>query len=693
MRCDLPSSVVGRRALVYVRQSTTTQVHENLESQRRQYALADLARGYGFSDVKIIDDDLGKSASSTSDRPGFRTLVGEVCEGIVGAVFCLEASRLARNGRDWHHVVELCALVGARVVDAEGVYDPSSPNDRLLLGLKGTMSEFELTVLRRRLLDALVAKAKRGELRIAVPVGYVWHSETGLAMNADRRVQAAVRSIFRLFDRFGSARQVLLHMKKEELAFPRPRNGKHGELTWRAPIYRNVIAVLRNPFYAGAYAYGKSRTSAKIVNGVVVKSSSDVRSQSEWTALLRNHHEGYITWEEFERNQERIARNSFCKPAGGARSGRGGQALMAGLLRCRRCSKMLHVTYTGRGTPQPRYVCRTDHAMYGLAPCISFGARRPDDAIAREILLAVQPFAIEAAFVAEREAKHQIDEKRRALELELQQATYEVQLAARRYEAVDPDNRLVAAELEQRWNAALARQRECEGRVAATANRDEPRIDREQLLGLAADLECAWSAPATTMRSKQQLVRALVQEVVVDVDDQNREVVLVIHWRGGQHSEVRVRKPQTGEHTKRASEDADAVIREMAGRWSDEDIAATLNRMRFKTGLGNTWTSTRVSAHRMKVGIRAYESATKDGRCLTMIEAAKQCGVSASAIRKLVKDGVLPARQVMFDAPWQILAADLERSEVQAALRNRKTRRGRPCRNSKDDRTLMIPGT
>ena len=693
MRRDLPSTVVGRRAIVYVRQSTTAQVHENLESQRRQYALADLARGYGFSDVKIIDEDLGRSASSTSERPGFRNLVGEICEGVVGAVFCLEASRLARNGRDWHHVVELCALVGARVIDSEGVYDPSSPNDRLLLGLKGTMSEFELTVLRRRLLDALVTKAKRGELRIAVPVGYTWHSETGLAMNADRRVQAAIRSIFRLFDRFGSARQVLLHMKKEEITFPRPGNGRHGKLAWRAPIYRNVIAVLRNPFYAGAYAYGKSRTTARIVDGVVVKRSSDLRSPSEWTVLLRDHHEAYVTWDEFERNQERLARNSFCKRAGGARSGRGGQALMAGLLRCGRCSKMLQVTYTGRGTPQPRYVCRTDHAMHGLAACITFGARRPDDAIAREILLAVQPHAIEAAYVAEREATNQVEERRRALELELQQTSYEAQLAARRYEAVDPDNRLVAAELEQRWNAALARQRECEARIEAVSKREVPRTDREELLGLAADLERAWSAPATTMRSKQQLVRALVQEIVVDVDDQSREVVLVIHWRGGQHSEVRTRKPQTGEHMKRASEGADAVIREMAGRWSDEDIAATLNRMGFKTGVGNTWTATPVGAHRMKVGIRAYDSATKDGRCLTMIEAAAKCGVSASAIRKLVKDGILPARQVMFDAPWQILASDLDRSDVQTALRNRRTRRGRPCRKSKDDRTLVIPGT
>lgn len=695
MRSDLPASVVERRAIVYVRQSTIAQVHENLESQRRQYELADRARDLGFSDVKVIDDDLGRSASSTSERPGFRTLVAEICAGIVGAVLCLDASRLARNGRDWHHLLELCGLVGARVIDIEGVYDPSNPNDRLLLGLKGTMSEFELTTIRRRLLDAVVSKAKRGELRIPVPIGYVWDSDTGLAVDPDRRVQDSIRAIFRLFDRFGSARQVLLHLVKERLTFPRPADGKLlTAISWRAPIYRNVIAVLRNPFYAGAYCYGKSRTKTTIVDGVVVKTSKDVRAMSEWTALLRDHHEAYVSWEQFERNQERLSRNSFSKRAGGAKSGRGGQALMAGLLRCRRCGRMLHVTYGGRGTrKQARYTCRTGNAMHGLAPCITFGARRPDDAIGHQLLLAVQPLAIDAALVAVRDAAQLVDEKRRALELELQQANYEVQLATRRYEAVDPDNRLVAAELEQRWNAALARRRACEERLEFDRVRAAPQIEREPLLELANDLDRAWGAPTTTMRTKQQLVRTLVQEIVVDVDNATREVVLVIHWRGGQHSELRVRKPETGEHTKRASDEALAVIGEMSTRWPDEEIAATLNRMRLTTGQGNSWSATRVAACRTTAGIRAYESATKDGRCLTMLEAAQKCGVSCHAIRKLVKAWILPARQVVFDAPWQILASDLERPDVQDALRRRQTRRGRPCRNSKDDRTLVIPGT
>ena len=309
MKHELPASVLSRRAVVYVRQSTSMQVTENLESQRRQYELADLARSYGFKDVAIIDADLGVSASGTSDRPGFRSLVGQICEGVVGAVFCLEASRLARNGRDWHHLLELCALVDARVIDTEGAYHPSLPNDRLLLGLKGTMSEFELTTLRHRLLEAARAKARRGELRLPVPVGYVWPQETGLMIDPDRRVQDAIRSVFRLYERHGSARQVMMHMRREGLLFPRPADAKQlTTLIWRTPCYRNIISVLRNPFYAGAYAYGKSRVQTRIVDGAARKSYGRVCPRDQWMALVRDHHEAYISWADYERtsNSERV---------------------------------------------------------------------------------------------------------------------------------------------------------------------------------------------------------------------------------------------------------------------------------------------------------------------------------------------------------------------------------------------------
>lgn len=693
-RGELPASVLERRALVYVRQSTGAQVDENLESQRRQYELADLARSYGFRDVAIIDDDLGRSASGTTARPGFESLVAQICQGIIGAVFCLEASRLARNGRDWHHLLELCGLVGARVVDADGAYDPGLPNDRLLLGLKGTMSEFELTLLRRRLVEAAVSKARRGELRLSVPVGYLWSRDTGLELDPDRRVQEAIRTVFRLFDRLGSARQVLLQMRQDGLLFPRPTDGKRiGTLEWRPPAYRNVITVLENPFYAGAYAYGKSEHRTALVNGRLCKTYGHERPMHQWTVLLHDHHPGYITREQFEHNQERIRRNAFRKRAGEAKSGRGGRALLSGLLRCRRCGRMLQVTYGGRGNGLARYACKVGNAMHGLSPCITFGALRPDLVVARQVLDVVQPLAVEAALMAEDQIRNRDDEHHRALELERQQAEYEVRLAQRRYESVDPDNRLVAAELETRWNAALERLRACEARLAAVAVAPQVQPDRAALLALAHDLEAAWKAPTTTMRTKQQLVRTLLREIVVDVDEPQREVVLVIHWRGGQHSELRVRKPETGEHTKRACSEADTMIREMAGRWSGEHIAATLNRMGLTTGQGLTWTARRVDSYRRTAGIPGYESAAKEGRCLTMDEAARELGVTSHVIRKLIQTKILPARQVVKDAPWQIMATDLTQPGVQDAIRRRRTSRRGPRRVVTNQRTLTIPGT
>jgi DNA invertase Pin-like site-specific DNA recombinase len=415
---ELPKEVLARSAVVYVRQSTGAQVHENLESQRRQYKLVDLAREYGFREVNVIDEDLGRSASGTMDRPGFRNLVGRICEGSVGAVFCLEASRLARNGRDWHHLLELCGLVGACVIDGDGVHDPSLPNDRLLLGLKGTMSEFELTLIRTRLVDAVVAKARRGELRICVPIGYQWSRDGGLIMDPDRRVQDAIRMVFRLFERLGSATQVLLHMRREKLLFPRPTDGtSSSELTWRQPAYRNVISVLQNPFYTGAYAYGKSKVRTSLVDGSLRKTRGRTRPMDEWTVLVRDHHEAYVTWELFERNRERLSRNSFCQRAGNAKSARGGQALMAGMLRCRRCGRMLRVAYTGRYA-KPRYACQRGRQMHGIDLCIAFGARKVDLAVGSEILLVVEPLAVESALMAEREAGVQLDERRRSLELE-----------------------------------------------------------------------------------------------------------------------------------------------------------------------------------------------------------------------------------------------------------------------------------
>lgn len=418
----LPASVLRRRAVVYVRQSSQSQVQANLESKRRQYDLVEVARQHGFHDVEVIDDDLGRSASGTVARPGFDRLVAWLCAGNVGAVLCFDASRLARNGRDWHHLLELCGLVEARVIDMEGVYDPCRPNDRLLLGMKGSISEFELGVMRARMLDAARQKARRGDLRIAVPFGYTWHRDVGLSLDPDLRMQEVVRLVFARFRECGSARQVLLRMKAEGVHSPRLSNGKRmTALEWCPVRYRNITSVLKNPFYAGVYAYGKSEKRTAIVEGHSHKTNGHGKPFGSWEVMLQDHHEGYIDWAEYERNQVLLAANAFGK-AGGTKSGRGGRALLGSLLTCARCGRDLAVGYVGNAPGRPVYRCNRPNLMLGLPTCIGFGGTRIDAAVAAELVRAVEPMAVEAALQAERVHMESQTERSRIAELELQQA-------------------------------------------------------------------------------------------------------------------------------------------------------------------------------------------------------------------------------------------------------------------------------
>ena len=538
------------------------------------------------------------------------------------------------------------------------------------------------------MLDAARAKARRGELRISVPIGYVWHREIGLGFDPDLRIQEVVRLIFARFRELGSARQVFLSMLAEQVHFPRPSDGKKLiAFEWTPIRYRNVISVLKNPFYAGAYAYGKGEKRTEIVDGRARKSYGHRKPLEEWEVLLKDHHDGYIDWAEFERNQKQLAVNAYGK-VGGVKSGRGGRALLAGLLSCGRCGRHLMVSYSGRPPGQPVYRCERPNQMLGLPRCFTFGGLRVDAAVARELLRAVEPMAVEAAVEAERRYMEARGEKQRIVELELQQARYEASLAERRYAACDPDNRLIAAQLEKCWEAALRRVETCQARLEAV-QRPEPAVVPPDFTGLANDLGAAWNAPGVTMRTRQRLLRALVTDIIADVDDATREVVLTIHWRGGQHSQLRVRKPKSGEHGCRTPEEALAVMRSMATRWSDEDIAASLNRMGMPTGHGKTWTAHRVSSVRRVNGIHAYRSAEKNSEWLTMSEAAATLGVTHHRIRRLIKEGSLPAEQVVPGAPYQIRAADLQHERVAAAI----GRTSRPCRIDHKNQLLMFTDT
>jgi DNA invertase Pin-like site-specific DNA recombinase len=548
MNPKLTPDRLRRRAVVYVRQSSPGQVIHHQESQRRQYGLVDRARELGFQDVIAIDDDLGRTASGLVERPGFQRLVGAVCTGEVGAVFCIEASRLARNGRDWHHLIELCGMVGAILVDFDGVYDPNLVNDRLLLGLKGTMSEFELNLLRQRSREAILQKARRGELQFLLPVGFCWNVSGKIEKDPDQRVRQAIQLVFGKLVELGSVRQTLLWFRQQDISIPvLARDSGEPAIVWKLPVYRQVWAILTNPLYAGAYAFGRREVRTRIVDGRARKSKGHSKPRPTWTVLIPNHHPGYVSWEEYERNQAQLAANAHMKSDGNAKAGRGGRALLSGIVRCRRCGRMLHVSYTGKEHVVPRYDCNDAHLHHGESRCLSFGGLWVDEAVANEVLRAIEGDAVEAAVVAAEQMKQQRQELRKSLELEVEQAGYEARLAARRYESVDPEQRLVAAELEIRWNTSLQKKRDLEDRLEGFDREinQAPVPSKELLMSLAQDLPAIWNSPSTDARLKQRIVRILIEEIMVDVDESNREIMLLIHWAG--EPSFRTARPEEGD--------------------------------------------------------------------------------------------------------------------------------------------------
>jgi len=675
----LPSHL-SRRAVVYIRQSSQYQVQHNLESQRRQYDLAAHARSLGFTDIETIDEDLGRSGGGQVERPGFAKLVTMVCGGDVGAVFALEASRLARNGRDWHQLIELCGFSGALVIDIEGIYDPRFSNDRLLLGLKGTMSEFELSLFRQRSEQAIRQKAQRGELQFCLPIGYLWTPSGEIERDPDRRIVSAIESVFSKFEELGSARQVLLWFCANGAVLPAVQKGSTGvRVRWKIPCYYAILAMLTNPLYAGTYAYGKTEVRLTMNGTRAERSDGHRKPRERWTALLHNHHDSYITWEQFERNEAILARNTHMRGKMGPTGGRGGRSLLAGMLRCRRCGRMLHVAYSGPKGNVPRYSCQGGNINHGTPRCISFGGLRVDDAIARELLSAIAPEGITAAIHAAEMALKGDRTRRDALVLELEAARYQALLAERRYEASDPENRLVTAELEVRWNTALATVSDAQRAVDALAIPDDKALpDRKALLKLAAGLPAVWNAPTTPMRVKQRIAQILLTEIVVDVDTERHEVIAFLHWRGGQHSELHIPRNKRGERGGTTAHDAVAVIETLAGRFADETIASILNRLRLKTGADNTWTEGRVKSVRYRKQLPAYDPQTRDRSLLTLDQAAAELAISPPSVRKLIERKIITATQLVPCAPWLIPAAQLSASAVKRSAKALRERRRLP---------------
>ena len=686
---------LARGAAVYIRQSSMGQVMEHTESKRRQYSLAESAREMGFASVITIDDDLGRSGSGLVQRPGFQKLVASVCSGSVGAVFCIEASRLARNGRDWHHLIDLCALVGSVVIDPDGVYDPRQVNDRLLLGLKGTMSEYELSLLRQRGLAARDSKAKRGELRFALPPGYCWNELGQIDMDPDERITESIRLVFRKFRELGSARQVLLWLLDSDVKLPVMRwNRVHYRIEWHNSAYHTVLQILQHPMYAGAYVFGRTGQRTRVVDGRARKTEGHRKSMDAWNVLLRDHHPGYIPWEEFEENQKMISANAHMQKRMVRKSARGGRALLTGLVRCGRCGRMMRIFYGARSGHSHRYQCRGDDHHVGAGLCIGVGGVRVDRAVASQLLDAVSDCAVEAAIRAAEQAGSAGNDVLLALGREMEEARYEASLAARRYEVVDPTKRLVARELEARWNAALERVAYLEHRIASleAGAASRPQIDRAALMALAHDLPAVWNAPSSDARTKQRLTRILIQEVVIDVDDAANQAVLIIHWNGGRHTEVRVARVRNGRYPEDRHPSPVEVIRKLGGQWPDRELAVTMNRMRCKSADGQSWTTVRVRDLRERLGIAAFDSTKPAEETISVDETARRLSICVGSVLRLIRERVLPAVQLMPSAPWQVPVAALDSEAIKIGVRRVIERRPRNFSVLQDEKTLKLPG-
>jgi excisionase family DNA binding protein len=668
---------LARQAIVYIRQSTADQVANNLESQRRQYNLPERAQHLGWSDVAVIDDDLGRSGGGIA-RPGFEKLLAAICEGRVGAVVSVEASRLARNGRDWHTLLEFCGLVGTLIVDEDGVYDPRHPNDRLLLGMKGTMSEMELSIFRQRSLEALKQKARRGELFMTVAIGYLRVAHDRIEKDPDRRIREAIDLVFAKFTELQTVRQVHVWLRQERIALPAVVHGADGRrIEWKLPVYNTIHHILTNPIYAGAYTFGRTASRVTIDAGRKKIVRGFRRSRSDWEVLINDHHEVYITWGEFERNQQLIADNANGKSFMSRGAIRRGEALLAGLFRCGHCGRKLHVAYSGVNGSAGRYHCRGSQMNHGGSACISFGGMRVDHAVGMEVIARVQPLGVEAALAAMEARGRENQEKRRQIELALEQARYETARARRQYDAVDPDNRLVAGELERRWNERLLAARALEDErdaLAAVQDASLSEEDRQRLLALGSDLERAWNSAGATPATRKRIIRTLINEIVVCISDQTLD--LIVHWNGGDHTPLKVKKNRIGQHRWSAAADVVDLVRSLARQMPDKYIAAVLNRAGKSTGKGNSWTRGRVCSLRNQQTIEPYREGERTERGeVTLEEAATALNVSASTVRRLIEDGTLPARQLCKGAPWVIRTSDLKRTEVSQAAQARRLRR------------------
>jgi len=665
-----------RAAYVYVRQSSPRQVVEHLESRRRQYERVDWAitAGWPRERIVVIDEDQGKSGATAKARPGFARLLAAVAQGEVGCVIALEVTRLSRNSPDWHHLIYLCRFSETLIADEQAVYDPELSTDRMVLGIRGQMGELELETSIERMVRARWSKAERGELCTTPPAGYDLDELGQWVMSSDAAVVHAMRTVFEKFAELGSARQIFLWWQSQGLTYPvRRMHARSHPVVWLEPTYGMLLRTLHNPIYAGAYVFGKSQT----VRRLDAQGSQRVQVQRikrrEWPVLIRDHHPAYISYERYLANQQCMRGNSTVHQDGGAEKhgpAREGAALLQGLVMCGHCGRRMGLSYGGhrRGRVY-QYRCSRARAQHGGAECQVIGGKRIDQAVAEAFLEATGPCATEAARLANEEARRESEALRVYWAHQIEKVQYEAQRAERQYLAVEPENRVVARELERRWEEALQGLERVRGESVQALHEPEL-LSTEELANvylLGMELREVWEAQTTTHRDRKRLLRSLIEEIQLRSEELHYAVRIV--WKGGATTEREVvRGPAGWAH--RTPEDTVELVRKLAAEFDDAQIARILNKQGRRSGLGIPFTVPAVTSLRGKHQIpKCPQKAITDPRHgpFNAEDAARELGVTMSTVHRWLRDGVLAGEQLTGGAPWRIVLTEEVRQRLNGA--------------------------
>jgi excisionase family DNA binding protein len=658
-----------RQALVYVRQSTFFQVRHHQESAHRQYNLRQRAEDLGWSaeQIVVVDEDQGRTGITTHARSGFAQLMSEVALGHVGIVLALETSRLARNNADWQRLVWFCSLTETLLADHEQVYDPSLLDDRMVLGLKGTISELEWHTIRKRMHEAARNKAQRGELEIALPAGLQWE-DGRITLTTDKAIVAALRLVFEKFEELGTARQVALALLDAGVRLPRRAAPHSSRIRWVEASAHSVYHILTQPQYAGAYVYGKRRTVRQIEPDGSVRSREVAVQREAWPVCLRDHHLGLIDWDQFERIQHQLRANMTQFTGDTRGPAREGAALLQGLAYCGKCGQRMAVAYTGRDRRFAQFHCRRDRDQRGFKfYCQVLGGRKIETAVVKLFLDAMQPAGLEAALQVVEVLVADYEQVAEHWRQRIERAEYEALRAQERYEAVDARNRLVAAELERRWNEALADvsrlRQESEERLSQAKQR-LTKEEQHRVRNLAQDVTRIWNLSTTTNRDRKRLLRAALDRVVILSDE--RVVKIDVYWKGGEVSELQVPRQRRGDPVVTTDEEVVKLIRDLAEDGLDDtQIARVAGRQGLRTATGLPFNKRRVQSIRSQYGVPCGKKAVQSGEPeYNVQEAARQLSVSAETIYQWLASGLLVGRQAARGAPWRIVLDEQTRQRL-----------------------------